>query len=104
MCMCVCINEKLPSTNCVKHLHMITPVQQTRNSVNLMGFQYTAHNGFYWGLRSALTISAYVPVRVISSQDTYTFNIERTDVGFGAYLAIGYDFGKKINPNSYNAR
>ena len=63
--------------------------------VNLLGFQHTTSSGFYWGLRSKITITDYVRK---NSSDT------GTSVGFGAYLAIGYDFGKKINPKDYEPR
>ena len=74
-------------------------------SVKLLGFQYTSSNGFYWGLRSKLTISTSTPFRISSyGEPTTTYYIDETRVGFGAYLAIGYDFGKKINPKDYEPR
>ena len=78
-------------------------------SVKLLGFQHTTSNGFYWGIRSALSISTFVSIiensRVGSlSVSTKVGTIPRTDVGFGAYLALGYDFGKKINPKDYEPR
>ena len=79
-------------------------------SVKLLGFQHTTSNGFYWGLRTALSISTFVDIiekrHIGGGQWTHTKigTIPRTDVGFGAYLAIGYDFGKKINPKDYEPR
>ena len=74
-------------------------------SVKLLGFQYTSSNGFYWGLRSKLTISTSNPFTVVVDRTpTTTYYIDETKIGFGAYLAIGYDFGKKINPKDYEPR
>ena len=78
-------------------------------SVKLLGFQHTTSNGFYWGLRSKITISTSTPIKVTTYEgsrysSSTTHYIDETRVGFGAYLAIGYDFGKKINPKDYAPR
>ncbi|MGL4368013.1 MAG: hypothetical protein ACRCTQ_07040 [Brevinemataceae bacterium] len=61
-------------------------------TVNTIGFQNTLSNGFYWGIRTYLTLMK-------DRRET-----DRWRTGFGAYLAIGYDFGKKINPKDYESR
>ena len=68
-------------------------------SVKLLGFQHTTSNGFYWGLRSKLSL-----VNIAINNSTENISLKKTFVGFGAYLAIGYDFGKKINPKDYEPR
>ncbi|MGL4368012.1 MAG: hypothetical protein ACRCTQ_07035 [Brevinemataceae bacterium] len=60
-------------------------------TLNTPGFQSTLHNGFYWAVRTAINFSkSYCTGSLL--------------VGFEGYLAIGYDFGKKINPKDYESR
>ncbi|MGL4561132.1 MAG: hypothetical protein ACRCV0_02430 [Brevinema sp.] len=61
-------------------------------SINTIGFQNTLQNGFYWGIRTHLTLMK-------DRRD-----VDRWKTSFGAYLALGYDFGKKINPKDYESR
>ena len=60
-------------------------------SLNILGIQYTVSNGFYWALRSHINFERRYEYKNVSTS-------------FGAYLALGYDFGKKINPKDYEAR
>ena len=59
--------------------------------INLPGFQNTLANGFYWAIRTHIAIQEDVRERNYKGS-------------FGAYLALGYDFGKKINPKDYESR
>ncbi len=59
-------------------------------SVNLLGYQNTLANGFYWGIRTKMNL--------ISSPD------QQLVIGFGGYIAMGYDFGKILNPKDYEPR
>ena len=59
-------------------------------SVNLLGYQNTLANGFYWGIRTKMNL--------ISSPD------QKLVIGFGGYIAMGYDFGKILNPKDYESR
>ncbi|MGL4562672.1 MAG: hypothetical protein ACRCVW_02300 [Brevinema sp.] len=60
-------------------------------SIYLLGYQNTLSNGFYWGIRTKMNLI------------TNPLN-QQIVIGFGGYVAIGYDFGKKLNPKDYNSR
>lgn len=59
-------------------------------SIHLLGYQNTLSNGFYWGIRTKLNLIRDTSQQIVT--------------GFGGYIAIGYDFGKKLNPKDYEAR
>ncbi|MGL4368011.1 MAG: hypothetical protein ACRCTQ_07030 [Brevinemataceae bacterium] len=59
--------------------------------INILGFQSTSANGFYIALRSYVSLARRAKNYPIKPS-------------FAAYLAIGYDFGKKINPKDYESR
>jgi len=60
-------------------------------SINSLGIQSTFSNGFYVAVRTKLNLSRNMRHNTIS-------------VGYGGYVAIGYDFGKLINPKDYEPR
>ncbi|MDK2818726.1 MAG: hypothetical protein KFW21_04680 [Spirochaetota bacterium] len=59
-------------------------------SIYLLGYQNTLFNGFYWGIRTKMNLIRDPNQQLI--------------VGFGGYIAMGYDFGKKLNPKDYDSR
>ena len=59
--------------------------------INLPGFQNTLANGFYWALRTHVALQEHKREHIYKAS-------------FGAYLALGYDFGKKMNPKDYESR
>lgn len=60
-------------------------------SIHLLGYQNTLSNGFYWGIRTKMNLI----------QNPIT---QKIVFGFGGYITMGYDFGKKLNPKDYESR